>query len=174
MGAAPAPAPAPATAPATAPAPAAAPAMADWVTVDQSARTVTINLVAGQTDANNRWNFNGHANGAATVVVPQGFRVTVNLRNQDPANFHSVAVMRPANPWPATFSSPTPAFEGATSPNATSMTESTSPNGGTATFSFTAGTAGSYALVCLVPAHAVTGMWIGLEVSATGESGVRM
>jgi len=35
--------------------------------VDDGARTVTIDLIAGSTDANNRWNFNGYANGEATV-----------------------------------------------------------------------------------------------------------
>jgi len=83
-------------------------------------------------------------------------------------------VLPAASTWPATFSNPTPAFDGAISTNANSMTEATAPGGGTETITFTASSAGDYALVCGIPAHAVTGMWIGFEVSASGESGVRM
>ena len=48
----------PASTPAAAPAPAAAGVefgMPDWMQVDNAARTVTIHLVAGLTDDNNRW-----------------------------------------------------------------------------------------------------------------------
>jgi uncharacterized cupredoxin-like copper-binding protein len=54
------------------------------------------------------------------------------------------------------------------------MMESTAPGGGAETITFTASTAGDYAIVCVIPAHALQGMWIGFEVSASGESGVRM
>ena len=90
-----APAPAPAPAPAATPtaAPSAGPAAADWVTVDESAQTVTINLIAGETTANVSWNYNGYSKGEATVVVPVGYTVTINFENQDPVNFHSLAVL---------------------------------------------------------------------------------
>jgi len=165
--------------PAPAPAPAAAPtgggtlSQADWVTVDETARTVTINLVGGQTDANNHWNYNGHVNGDATVVVPEGYAVTINFSNEDPVNFHSAVVLETQASYPAMFDSATPVFEGAMTSNPTSMTEATAP-GESETITFTAGTAGNYALVCVIPAHASQGMWIGFEVSASGESGVRM
>ena len=164
---------------ATPPAPAAAPSgggmlsEAEWVTVDETARTVTIDLVAGQSAANNHWNFNGHVNGDATVVVPQGYEVTINLSNEDPVNFHSAAVLEASSTYPAMFDNPTPVFQGAMTSNATSMTEATA-SGESESITFTAGAAGSYALVCLIPAHATQGMWIGFEVSASGESGVRM
>jgi len=146
---------------------------ADWVTVDESAKTVTIHLIAGETDAYNRWNYNGFGNGEATVVVPVGYTVTIDLENRDPINFHSVAVLEAAGSFPAMFSDPAPVFEGAMSSEATSMTEATAP-GESESITFTASTAGEYALVCLIPAHATTGMWIGFEVSASGDSGVRM
>ena len=149
------------------------PMAADWISVDDGARTVTIDLVAGSTDANNRWNFNGYANGEATVVVPAGYTVTVNFENRDPFNYHSVGVLERAASYPAIFDDATPVFDGAITSNATSMTEATAPGGGTESISFTASTAGEYALVCPVPAHAVTGMWIGFDVSESGESGLR-
>lgn len=146
---------------------------ADWISVDDAARTVTITLVAGETDANNRWNFNGYANGEATVVVPAGYTVTLNFENLDPVNYHSVGVLERAASYPAIFDDATPVFDGAITSNATSMTEATAPGGGTESISFTASTAGEYALVCPVPAHAVTGMWIGFDVSESGEAGLR-
>lgn len=144
-----------------------------WMRVNHDARTVTMDIVAGQTQANNRWNFNGHANGDATVVVPEGYRVTINFRNDDPANPHSVGIdRRTGSSWPATFESLDEiAFEGAVTEGANSMTDSTQP-GESETITFTAGQAGDYTMICYVPAHAVTGMWIGFRVSADGQAGL--
>jgi len=170
------PAPAPAAPPAAAPAaaPSAAAVGADWVIVDEAARTVTINLIAGETTENNSWNFNGFANGEATVVVPEGFTVTINFSNADAANVHSVAVLdAPSGTPPVMFDGVSPVFDGAITSNATSMMEATA-NGQSESISFTADAAGDYALMCLIPAHGATGMWIGFEVSATGESGLKM
>lgn len=147
--------------------------MPDWMQVDEAGQTVTLQIVAGQTDANNRWNFNGYANGEATVVVPRGYEVTIEFRNDDPANPHSVAIdRRTGGDWPATFQSPTPAFKGAMTTGAETMTDATQP-GESETITFTAREAGDYSMVCYVPAHAATGMWIGFQVSADGEAGVR-
>lgn len=145
--------------------------MPDWITVDEDAQTVTIDLVAGQTDANNKWNYNGHANGDVTVVVPQGYEVTMNFSNQDQLQPHSVAVMSGMGTWPAQFTDPQPVFEGAMSSNPTDMQGATMA-GESETITFTASEAGDYALVCLVPAHALTGMWIGFRVSADGSAGL--
>ena len=170
----PSPAPAPAPAPAAeAAATPSGPMAVDWISVDDGARTVTIDLVAGSTDANNRWNFNGHANGEATVVVPVGYTVTINFENRDPVHYHSAGVLAKAASYPPIFDEATPVFDGAITSNAPSMSEATEPGGGTGSFTFVASEAGEYSLVSLVPANAVTGMWIGLEVSASGDSGLR-
>jgi len=152
-------------------APAAIPA--DWIAVDDAARTVTITLVAGETDANNRWNFNGYASGETTVVVPVGYTVTINFENRDPVHRHSVGVLARMAGYPPVFDEATPVFEGAITASSTSMTEATAPGGGTESITFVASEAGEYALVCAVPANAATGMWIGFEVSESGESGLR-
>lgn len=147
--------------------------MPDWMTVDNDARTVTLDIVSGEDQANNRWNYNGYANGEVTVVVPQGYEVTIDFRNADPNNPHSVGIdSRTGGNWPATFDDPTPAFDGAITSGAASMTDATQPNA-SETITFTADQAGSYTMVCYVPAHAATGMWIGFEVSADGEAGLR-
>lgn len=146
---------------------------ADWISVDDAARTVTITLVAGETDANNRWNFNGYASGEATVVVPVGYTVTINFENRDPVHRHGVGVLAKEASYPPVFDEATPVFDGAITANATSMTEATAPGGGTESITFVASEAGEYALVCAVPANAATGMWIGFEVSESGDSGLR-
>ena len=149
--------------------------VADWITVDEVANTVVIDLVAGQTDANNRWNYNGFARGEATIVVPMGFAVTIHFDNTDPVTFHSAGVLDATDSFPAIYSESTAAvFNGAMTSNATSLTEATPPGGGTESITFTAETSGEYALVCMSPAHAITGMWIGFEVSNSGESGLKM
>lgn len=144
----------------------------EWMQVDNAARTATLDITGGETEANNRWNFNGYANGNATIVVPQGYAVTINFQNVDPANPHSLGIDSRTGAFPAIFENPTPVFEGAITPGAASMTDSTQPNG-SATITFTADEAGSYSMVCYVPAHAATGMWIGFEVSADGQAGLR-
>ncbi|MFQ5678232.1 MAG: sulfocyanin-like copper-binding protein [Gemmatimonadota bacterium] len=146
--------------------------MPGWMEVDHAARTVSLRITAGETDLNNHWNFNGHANGDATVVVPEGYEVTINFHNADPVNPHSLAVDARTGDFPAMFDDATPVFAGAETPGAASMTDATQPEGD-ATITFTADTAGEYSLVCWVPAHAATGMWIGFAVSGSGEAGVR-
>jgi sulfocyanin len=159
----------PAEAPAAPPA-AAAPAN-DWVTADDAAKTVTIDLVAGQGTANNNWNFNGHAQGNATVTVPTGYSVTINFSNQDPNMAHSAGVIaKPEGAWSATPST-TPSFAGAITSNPTSMTEATK-TGASETITFTADKAGVYAIACLVPGHAAAGMWIAFTVADGGTAGV--
>lgn len=145
----------------------------DWMTVDEENQTVTLELVAAETDANmNGWNFNGFYDGNATVVVPEGYEVTVEFINEDQVNPHSVGIDEQVGDYPANFSEVTPAFEGAVSEGATQMGTATQP-GQSETFSFTASEAGEYAMVCYVPAHANQGMWIHFNVSADGEAGLR-
>lgn len=146
--------------------------MPDWMSVDEDAETVTIQLVAGQNSANNAWNYNGHHSGDATVVVPQGYEVTIEFENQDQAVAHSVGVDSQVGGYPATFDEVAPAFDGAVTSGATKMASATQP-GESETITFTASEAGEYALVCYIPAHATQGMWIRFNVSAEGEAGFR-
>ncbi len=153
---------------------AAALSMPDWMQVDEAAQTVTMEVVAGQTDANNSWNFNGYSNGDITIVVPVGYTVTIDFSNGDGVSAHSLGIDRsPGGDFPAIFDGPATAFEGAITAGAISLTDATAP-GGSESITFVASTAGDYSMVCYVPAHAVSAMWIGFTVSAEGEAGVRM
>lgn len=164
-------------------APAAAPAAAapagtlqtpDWYQVDNAAQTVTLDIVAGSTNKGNYWNYNGYTNGEVTVVVPVGYTVTINYSNQDPNMAHSIGVDARTSGFPAAFPADyQPVFEGAISQNPMDMANATL-TGESEVVTFVASEAGSYSLACYVPGHAVVGMWIGFEVSGSGEAGVRM
>ena len=144
--------------------------MPDWMSVDEAGQSVTIELIAGKDDSNNRWNFNGFSRGNGTIVVPAGYTVTINFRNDDPNIAHSVGVDAQTGNFPATFQDPQPVFAGAISSSPTSMQEATQP-GASESLTFAADAAGEYALICYIPAHAATGMWIRFNVSADGEVG---
>ncbi len=140
-----------------------------WMTVDEAARTVTMDIRAGETDANNRWNFNGLYAGSGAISVPEGFEVTINFTNSDPNQPHSIGIDEAMDSYPAVFENPEPAFAGALSPDA--ATTGTAPNG-TATISFTTDQAGDFAMICYTPGHAVAGMVIPFHVTADGSAGV--
>lgn len=159
---------------AAAPAEAAAPVAAGEMTMPgwfaQDGNQVTLDIVAGSTDKGNYWNFNGAQFGEMTITVPAGSEVTINFSNNDPNMAHSIGVSAGFDTAPAMVD-PTPIFEGAISANPTSMTDATMP-GEAESFTFTASEAGEYTLVCYIPGHAVSGMWIRFVVSAEGEAGV--
>lgn len=146
--------------------------MPDWMTYDEGANEVTIELVAGSTSDNNAWNFNGYFGGEGEILVPSGADVTIEFSNEDQNMAHSVGVDEERGNFPANFSNPTPVFEGAMSSNPTSLTESTLP-GESETITFTAETAGEYSLVCYVPGHAAVGMYVPFTVTDDGTVGVR-
>jgi FtsP/CotA-like multicopper oxidase with cupredoxin domain len=146
----------------------------DWYQVDNAARTVTLAITAGATNKGNYWNYNGYTNGEVTVVVPVGYTVTINYTNSDPNMAHSIGVDARTSGFPAAFPADyQPVFEGAISENPMDMANATL-TGESETVTFVASEAGNYSLACYVPGHAVVGMWIGFEVSASGDAGVRM
>jgi len=144
----------------------------DWFEYDEASNTVTMEITAGLTSDNNAWNFNGFFGGEGEILVPEGATVTINFVNDDPNMAHSIGVDERTSNFPASFGSPTPAFEGGISSNPTSMTESTMP-GESETITFTAESAGEYSLVCYVPGHAAVGMYVFLTVTTDGTAGVR-
>jgi hypothetical protein len=170
-----------ADAPAAQPAPAATPAsptppsgpytIPSWYTIDNAAQTVHLTLTAGATPDNNYWNYNGFIRGQIAITVPVGYEVTIDLVNEDPNMAHSVGVSRELSNFmvPPT---PDPVFEGAITPNPTSMVDGTMP-GETETITFVADEAGNYSLVCYVPGHSAVGMWLFFNVTAGDEVGVQ-
>ncbi|MDP2957719.1 MAG: sulfocyanin-like copper-binding protein [Longimicrobiales bacterium] len=165
----------PATEPAATPPPAAAPTLGEmttpeWFHADDAAKTVHMTITAGLTDAKNYWNFNGATDGNMAISVPEGYAVTIDLVNNDPAMAHSLGISTVTSNFGVV--DPTPAFEGAITADPVSMTDATLP-GETESITFTAAAAGSYSMVCFIPGHAAVGMWVRFIVTADGTKGVQ-
>ena len=143
----------------------------EWMIIDNDAKTVKLEIIAGKTDAVNYWNFNGYANGGATIVIPDGYSVSLSFTNNDPIMPHSLGIGEKVDTFPAMFDSITPAFDGALSSNPTDMMSATK-SGETEELAFTAAGVGEYAVICYIPGHATVGMWIGFNVSGDGSVGV--
>jgi sulfocyanin len=123
-----------------------------------SARTVHIALNASVGGNNGGMNFNGNARGSATLSVPAGWKVRMHFTNLD-AVPHSAIVITQQDPLPAIPQ--TPAFAGAYTRDVTSGLATTQSDD----LNFTASPAGKYILLCGVPGHGPSGMWIWFEVA---------
>ena len=66
---------------------------------DAATKTVTFALEAGAPGAAGPFNFNGYANGAATLVVPASSTVVLNFVNMD-GTPHSAQVIADKDPMP--------------------------------------------------------------------------
>ncbi|QSO51868.1 hypothetical protein JZ785_24380 [Alicyclobacillus curvatus] len=52
-----------------------------FMTVDNSTKTVTIKVIGGYNAINDRMNFNGYANGQMKITVPVGYTVNLDFQN---------------------------------------------------------------------------------------------
>jgi uncharacterized cupredoxin-like copper-binding protein len=133
----------------------------NWLVFNTKAHTATLTLVAGYSDDQSGFNFNGYAKGAMVVTVRSGDKVTVVFSNKAPMP-HSAEIT--AYSQRAAVVGFKPAFAGAYSPD---PTVGVTP-GKVQRFSFVAKATGTYAIVCSVPGHAAGGMWDTLKVVAKG------
>jgi sulfocyanin len=123
---------------------------------DAATNTVTFELIAGP------FNFNGYAAGGATLVVPAKARVIMNFANKD-GTPHSAIVISGNGPIP---SSP----GDAAIPRAyTNKVVEGLPQEATDVMRFPVPASGTYRIVCGVPGHALSGMWIWLKVDPTAK-----
>jgi sulfocyanin SoxE-like protein len=140
--------------PVTAPAsPGTAPAAADseYVKWDPATKTVTFRLVAGPFD------FNHFTNGGGTLTVPAGSTNVWNFLQND-GTPHSAEVASGTGPLPNSGGDPA-------IPRAyTNKVVEGMAQGETDVIRFTAPDTGSYRIICGVPGHALSGMWIWLKI----------
>jgi hypothetical protein len=143
--------------PADAPAPAAAPQGDEWVTYDAASNTVTFKLEAGP------FSFNGFTSGGATLTVPPKSTVVMNFVQSD-GTPHSAEVASGEGPLPNAGGDPA-------IPRAyTNKVVEGLPQGGKDVIRFTAPASGSYRIICGVPGHALSGMWLWLKVDPTAKA----
>jgi hypothetical protein len=137
------------TAPAATPAPAAADTQ--WLKWDPATKTVTFRLVAGPFD------FNGFTNGSATLTVPPASQNVINFEQND-GTPHSAEVASGTGPLPNAGGDPA-------IPRAyTNKLVEGLPQGAKDVIRFTAPDSGTFRLICGVPGHALSGMWIWYKV----------
>jgi Sulfocyanin (SoxE) domain len=148
-----------------APAPPAAPSISastdttTWLVADTAAKIVALSLEATRAPGAGSALINGSRAGQTQVVVPFGWTVTWNWRNQDSTAPHSLVVMMQREKIP--LEGGRPAFSNAM----TRMVTEGLPAGQTDRATFETDEAGWYWMLCGVPGHAVAGEWIELQVS---------
>jgi uncharacterized cupredoxin-like copper-binding protein len=123
----------------------------DYLSFDPASNTVTFKLVAGP------FVFNGYGNGGATLTVPPKSNVVMNFV-QDDGTPHSAEVQ--SGEGPVANSGGDPAIPRAYT---NKVTEGL-PQGATDVMRFTAPDSGRYRIICGVPGHALSGMWIWLTI----------
>jgi sulfocyanin len=128
------------------------------VRYDPATRTVTFALVAGAPGSTTGpFNVNGHTSGAATLTVPGGSKLIINFVNRD-GTPHSALVIAGDDPLPNLGGEP--AIPAAYSRDVTQGLAQE----GTDVIRFTTPNSGKYRIICGVPGHALSGMWIWLRV----------
>jgi plastocyanin len=122
-----------------------------WVAWDPATRTVTFRLVAGPFD------WNGYTSGGATLTVPSGSTNVFNFEQND-GTPHSAEVSTGTGPVPNSGGDPA-------IPRAyTNKVVEGLPQGAKDVVRFTAPDTGTFRIICGVPGHALSGMWIWLKV----------
>jgi sulfocyanin len=128
---------------------------------DPATRSMTLPMVSGLTRNAGGWNFDGQARGSMTIVVPLGTKVTMPYYNLDIVP-HSLGIVA-GSPTNVPSQPSELAFPRAGSKN---FQQGLATNEGD-TVSFTADKEGTYLIVCGVPGHAASGMWVVFEVSSS-------
>jgi plastocyanin len=121
------------------------------VSFDAASNTVTFKLVAGP------FNWNGFGNGQATLTVPPKSNIVVNFV-QDDGTPHSAEVASGSGPIPNAGGDPA-------IPRAyTKKVVEGMVQGDKDVMRFTAPDTGAYRIICGVPGHALSGMWIWFKI----------
>jgi sulfocyanin len=131
----------------------------EYMSYDAAKKTVTLQVNAAEGSINGGMNFNGGARGDQTITIPVGWTVHMSFLNKD-AIPHSAIIIADTKPLPAIPQDP--AMAGAY----TSHVSDGLPTNGTDQSTFKTSKPGNYLLVCGVPGHAPSGMYVNFVVSA--------
>jgi hypothetical protein len=128
-----------------------------YVTYDPATKTVTFRLVAGP------FQFNGFGSGGGTLTIPPGSNNVWHFEQAD-GTPHSAEVASGSGPLPNAGGDPA-------IPRAyTNKLVEGLPQGATDVIKFTAPDTGSYRIICGVPGHASSGMWIWLKIDPVAKA----
>jgi plastocyanin len=138
-------------------APPAAAADTQYLKYDAATKTVTFRLVAGP------FAFNGFTAGGGTLTVPPGSNNVMNFEQND-GTPHSAEIDSGGGPLPNSGGNPA-------IPRAyTNKVVEGLPQGATDVMRFTAPDSGRYRIICGVPGHALSGMWIWYKVDPAAKT----
>lgn len=128
-----------------------------YLSFDPATNTVTFKLVAGP------FAFNGFTGGGATLTVPPGSTNVMNFV-QDDGTPHSAEIATGTGPIPNAGGDPA-------IPRAyTNKVVEGLPQGATDVMRFTAPDSGTFRIICGVPGHALSGMWIWFKVDPAAKT----
>ena len=131
-----------------------------WLSYDSASKTVTFKLIAGLTGgAKSAFNFNGFTDGELTLTVPAGSTVVMPFVNDDGTPHSAVMI-------PAEGPIPNMAEEAAIPRAYTREATQGLAQGQKDTMRFKAEPAAEYRIICGVPGHGHSGMWIRFVVSS--------
>jgi hypothetical protein len=123
----------------------------EGLSYDASTNTVTFELIAGP------FSFNGYRSGEGALLVPPKANIIMNFVNKD-GTPHSAIVIAGEGPIPNSPSDPA-------IPRAyTAKVLEGLPQEATDVMRFPVPATGTYRIVCGVPGHGLSGMWIWLKV----------
>jgi hypothetical protein len=114
---------------------------------------VTFELIGGP----NGFQFNGYASGGATLTLPPKANVVLNFVNKD-GTPHSAVVISGEG------AIPNAGGEAALPRAYTNQLIQGLPQEGTDVMQFTTPESGKYRIICGVPGHALSGMWIWMRI----------
>jgi sulfocyanin len=126
---------------------------------DAANNTVTFELIGGPKG----FQFNGFASGGATLTLPPKATVVINFVNKD-GTPHSAEVISGDGPLPNS------SVDAAIPKAYTNQLLQGLPQEGTDVIRFQAPESGSYRIICGVPGHALSGMWIWMKVDASAKT----
>ena len=136
-----------------------------WLTWKPETRTASFKLIAGIPGrAKSPFNFNGYTDGELTLTVPESATVVLNFVNED-GTPHSAQVIQDRLPLP-NMAQDEPGIPRAYT---RAVGEGIAQFGGDAV-RFRAAPAGRYLIICGVPGHVLSGMWIRLTVDPRASS----
>ena len=128
-----------------------------WLSWDAATKTVTFELVAGP------FTFNGYRNGGGTLVVPPKATIVMNFANKD-GTPHSAIVIAGDGPIPNSATDPA-------IPRAyTNKVLEGLPQEGSDVMRFPAPDSGTYRILCGVPGHGLSGMWIWMKIDPAAKA----
>ena len=132
-----------------------------FLVVDAPSHSAVLTLIGGYPATDFQFNYNGYVNGELKVTLPVGWTLDVQCENRGtvPNSCAVVGQGGGSEPIRADWSTPQPAV-------------GLRP-GESASFEFVPEAPGQYRIASLVPGRQAAGMWMRLEVAASGQPSIR-